>query len=108
MLPCSRKLNFHVFAVFAFSGAFWLNLEGLGRLLGSTWSLLETSWAQLGLNLGALGANLDARGLNLDALGANLRREGALLDPCMIRRALFDMCVWAHKCIVNQGVHFEK
>ena len=45
---------------------------------------------------------------NLDALEANLRREGALLDPCMIRRALFDMRVRAHKCIVNQGVHFEK
>ena len=45
---------------------------------------------------------------NLDALGANLRREGALLDPCMISRALFDMRVQAHKCIVNQGVQFEK
>ena len=45
---------------------------------------------------------------NLDALEANLRREGALLDPCMIRRALFDMCVRAHRCIVNQGGHFNK
>ena len=45
---------------------------------------------------------------NLDALGANLRREGALLDPCMIRRALFDMRVRAHKCIANQGGHFKK
>ena len=45
---------------------------------------------------------------NLDALEANLRREGALLDPCKIMRALFDMRVRAHKCIVNQGIHFEK
>ena len=45
---------------------------------------------------------------NLDALEASLRREGALLDPCMIRRALFDMRVRAHKCIVNLGVYFEK
>ena len=45
---------------------------------------------------------------NLDALEANLRREVALLDPCMIRRALFDMRVRAHKCIVNLGVYFEK
>ena len=45
---------------------------------------------------------------NLDALEANLRREGALLDPCMIRRALFDMRERAHKCIVNQGGHFKK
>ena len=45
---------------------------------------------------------------NLDALEANLRREGALLDPCMIRRALFDMHVRAQKCIVNQGGHLKK
>ena len=45
---------------------------------------------------------------NLNALGANLRREGALLDPCMIRWVLFDMRVRAHKCIVNLGVYFEK
>ena len=37
---------------------FGLCLEGLGRLLGSTWRVLGASWAQLGLNLGALGANL--------------------------------------------------
>ena len=45
---------------------------------------------------------------NLDALEANLRREVALLDPGMIRRAIFDMRVRAHKCIANQGGHFEK
>ena len=43
---------------------------------------------------------------NMDALEANLRREVALLDPGMIRRAIFDMR--AHKCIANQGGHFEK
>ena len=32
---------------------------------------------------------------NLDALEANLRREVALLDPGMIRRAIFDMRVRA-------------
>ena len=45
---------------------------------------------------------------NLDALEANLRCEVALLDPGMIRRAIFDMRVRAHKCIANQGGHFEK
>ena len=71
MLPCRRELNFHVFATFALHGAFWLNfggswaplelyLEGLGRLLGSTWAQLGRSWGQLGRNLGAPGANLGA------------------------------------------------
>ena len=40
---------------------------------------------------------------NMDALEANLRREVALLDPGMIRRAIFDMRVRAHKCIANQA-----
>ena len=57
-LPCRRELNFHVFPVSAFNWDFWLNLERLGRLLGSTWSFLGASWAPLGLNLGALGTNL--------------------------------------------------
>ena len=58
----------HVFAVLAFSRAFWLHLERLGRLL-------EPTWASLGLKLDALGAleaDLDALGANLDALEANL------------------------------------
>ena len=45
---------------------------------------------------------------NLDALEANLRRKVALLDPGMIRRAIFDVRMRAHKCIANQGGHFEK
>ena len=42
----------------AFLGSTWsswrplgLNLEPLGRLLGSTWSLLGASWTPLGLNI---------------------------------------------------------
>ena len=57
-LPCRRELNFHVFPVSAFNIIFCLNLERLGRLLGSTWSFLGASWAPFGPNLGALGTNL--------------------------------------------------
>ena len=86
-LPCRRELNFHVFAVLGFNADFLLNLEGLVRLLGSTWSLLGASWAQLGrswaqlgLNLGALGRNLGAFGPSLGPFGAILGALGAILD----------------------------
>ena len=64
-LPCRRELNFHVFPVSAFSRDFWLNLERLGRLLGSTWSFLGASWPQLGRSWDQFGANLGAPGTNL-------------------------------------------
>ena len=64
-LPCKRELNFHVFPVSAFNWDFWLNLEPLGRLLGSTWSFLGASWRQLGRSWDQLGANLGAPGTNL-------------------------------------------
>ena len=64
-LPCRRELNFHVFPVSAFSRDFWLNLERLGRLLGSTWSFLGASWPQLGRSWDQLGANSGAPGTNL-------------------------------------------
>ena len=94
MLPCRRELNFNIFAVLAFSGAFWPNLERLGRLLGSTWrvlgaswALLRRSWGQLGSNLGALGVNqlgdyLSGFGAILGALGGSWARLG-LLRICL-------------------------
>ena len=57
---------------------FGLNLEPLGRLLGSTWSLMAASWAQfgascapLGLNLGALGALLGVSWACLSSVSPN-------------------------------------
>ena len=49
-----------------------LYLEGLGRLLGSTWAQLGRSWGQLGRSWGQLGGNLGGLGTILGALGANL------------------------------------
>ena len=43
----------------------------------------------------------------LDQLQANIEREVAALDPQMIRRALMDIRVRAHKCKVNNGGHVE-
>ena len=71
---------------------FGLNLESLGRLLGSTWGLLGAfgahlgvSWAPLGLHLGLLGAswaNLGSSGHQMDAKWApNGRQMGAKWTP---------------------------
>ena len=80
-LPCRRELNFHVSPLWAFNGAFWLNLYSLGRFLGSTWSLLGASWAQLGVSWPPLGLNLAALGLNLDALGPSKPHSKRNLVP---------------------------
>ena len=70
MLPCRRELNFHVFATLALNRAFWLILERLGRLLGSTWALLGPTWGQLGRSWGQLGGNMGGLGTLLGALWA--------------------------------------
>ena len=79
-LPCRRELNFHVFPVSAFNRDFWLNLERLGRLLGSTWSFLGASWPQLGRSWDQLGANLGALGTNLIPLWAIMGALVTLLE----------------------------
>ena len=80
-LPCRRELNFHVFPVSAFKRDFWLNLERLGRLLGSTWSFLGTSWPQLGRSWDQLGANLGAPGPTWRQLGRLGGQVGTNLNP---------------------------
>ena len=80
-LPCRRELNFHVFPVSAFNWDFWLNLERLGRLLGSTWSFLGASWPQLGRSWDQLGANLGAPGTNLAPTWALGGQVGTNLNP---------------------------
>ena len=82
-LPCTRELNFHVFPVSAFSRDFWLNLERLGRLLGSNWSFLGTSWPQLGRSWDQLGANLGAPGTNLAPTWALLEPSWDQLEPTL-------------------------
>ena len=80
-LPCRRELNFHVFPVSAFNRDFWLNLERLGRLLGSTWSFLGASWPQLGRSWDQLGGNLGAPGTNLAPTWALGGQVGMNLNP---------------------------
>ena len=81
MLPCGRELNFYVFATLGLNGAFWLILERLGSVLGSTWRVLGASWAQLGRSWGQLGDNLGALGANLGATWAASGPSWALLEP---------------------------
>ena len=83
MLPCRRELNFHIFGALAFNMAFWLNLERLGRLLGSTWSFLGASWPQLGRSWDQLGANLGAPGTNLAPTWALLGPSWDQLEPTL-------------------------
>ena len=80
-LPCRRELNFHAFPVSAFNGDFWLNLERLGRLLGSTWSFLGASWPQLGRSWDELGAILGALGPTWRQLGRLWGQVGTNLNP---------------------------
>ena len=68
-LPCRRELHFHVFPVLAFNRAFWLNLERLGRLLGSTRALLGPTWAPSGPTWALLGPTCDQLEGTLDYLG---------------------------------------
>jgi len=68
--PMHARARFHVFPALALNRAFGLNLERLGRLLGSTWILLGASWSQLGRS-----------GANLEATWALLGRIWALLGP---------------------------
>ena len=82
-LPCRRELNFHVFPVSAFNKDVWLNLERLGRLLGSTWSFLGASWPQLGRSWDQLGANLGAPGTNLAPTWALLEPSWDQLEPTL-------------------------
>ena len=78
-LPCRRELHFHVFPVLAFNRAFWLNLERLGRLLGSTWALLGPTWGQLGRLRGQLGRSWGQLATNLSVLWAILGALEAIL-----------------------------
>ena len=94
MLPCRRELNFQVLAVLALNRAFWLNLEGLGRLLGSTWALLGPTWGQLGRSWGQLGRPRGQLGGNLGGLGAILGALWANLGVFWVTWA-FQSISWA-------------
>ena len=68
-LPCRRELNFHVCQVLAFSRVFWLDLERLGRLLGSTRALLGPTWAPSGPTWALLGPTCEQLERTLGHLG---------------------------------------
>ena len=88
-LPCRRMLDFYVFPLSAFNRDVWLNLERLGRLLGSTWRFLGAFWPQLGGSWDQLGVNLGAPGTNSAPTWALSGQVRTNLSPlCAIMCAL--------------------